>query len=138
MMSCAPSRRFPQPSLPDSIRQSIFLERMNTRVKPACDGLNLRLLRFPLLDRAAGIAPGGKAAAHMRDRLQAHVLRGLGGERGAQAAGAVKDELLVLLEDRLGIGARRIDPEFQHAAGAGVRGGNPAVVAVLAGSEEFG
>src|ERR1700743_1665573 len=62
------------------------------------------LLRFPLLDRAAGVAPGGEAAAHMRDRLQAHVLRCLGGERGTKSAGAVKDELLVLLGGRLCIG----------------------------------
>src|SRR5947208_6223509 len=82
-----------------------------TRVK-------LLLLRLPLLDRAAGVAPGGETAAHMRDRLQAHVLRGLGRECRAKAAGAVEDELLVFLEDRLGVGALRIDPEFQHAAGA--------------------
>src|SRR4051794_27126295 len=77
--------------------------------------LPLRLLRLPLLDRPAGLAPGGKAAAQMRDRLQAHVLRGFRRERRTQAARAMKDELLVALEDRLGIGALRIDPEFQHA-----------------------
>src|SRR6266540_6919312 len=91
------------------------------------------LLRLPLLDRAAGVAPGGETAAHMRDRLQAHVLRGLGRERRAKAAGAVEDELLVFLEDRLGVGALRIDPEFQHAAGAGEGAGNLAVALDLAG-----
>src|SRR5690242_16242216 len=73
----------------------------------------LLLLRLPLLDGAAGIAPAGKAAAHVGDRLQAHILRGLGRERRAHAAGAVEDELLVLLEHRLGIGTLRVDPELQ-------------------------
>src|SRR6516164_7234388 len=31
----------------------------------------------------------------------------------------MENELLVLLEDRLGVGACRIDPEFEHAARAG-------------------
>src|SRR5262249_31046244 len=91
------------------------------------------LLRLPLLDGAAGIAPACKAAAHVSDRLQAHVLCGLGRERRTHAAGAVEDELLVLLEHRLGIGALRIDPELQHAAGAGEGAGNPAVALDLAG-----
>src|SRR5260370_945476 len=57
----------------------LFFEKMDTRVKPACDSLSaLRLLRLDLLDRTAGIAPGREPAAHMRDRLQPHVLRGLG------------------------------------------------------------
>src|SRR3974390_1648030 len=55
----------------------------------------------------------------MRHRLQTHILRGLGGERRAHAAGTMENELLVLLEDRLGVGACRIDPEFEHAARAG-------------------
>src|SRR6202007_2676588 len=94
---------------------------------------SLLLLRLPRLHGTAGIAPGGKTAAHMGDRLQAHVLGGLGRERRAHAAGAVEDEFLVLLEHRLGIGARRIDPEFQHAAGAGEGAGNLAVALDLAG-----
>src|SRR5215211_7741686 len=96
------------------------------------ENLNL-LLRLPLLDRAAGVAPGGEAAAHVGDRLQAHVLRGLGRERRTHAAGAVEDEFLVLLEDRLGVGALRIDPEFQHAAGAGERARDLALALDLAG-----
>src|SRR4051812_37790134 len=79
------------------------------------------LLRLPFFDRPAGVAPGGKATADMGDGLQPHVLRGLGRERRAQAARAVEDELLVHLEDRLGIRARRIDPELQHAARASER-----------------
>src|SRR3954468_17293716 len=67
--------------------------------------LPLRLLRLDLLDRAASVAPGRKAAAQMRDRLQSHVLRGFRRQRRTHAAGAMKDELLVLLEDRLGVGA---------------------------------
>src|ERR1700749_1203331 len=91
------------------------------------------LLRLPLLDRTAGVAPGGEAAAHMRDRLQAHVLRGLGRKGRAHATGAMKDEFLVALKDRLGIGAGRGDPEFQHASGAGKRAGNFALALDLAG-----
>src|SRR5204863_10159789 len=91
------------------------------------------LLRLPLLHRAAGVAPGGVAAGDVGNGLEAHVLRGLGGERGAQAAGAVEHELLVLLEHRLRIRALRIDPEFEHAAGAGERAGDAAVALDLAG-----
>src|SRR4051794_6646494 len=85
------------------------------------------LLRLPLLGRPTGVAPGGVAAGDVGDGLEAHVLRGLGGERRAQAAGAMKDELLVLLEHRLRIRALRIDPEFEHAARAGERAGDAAV-----------
>src|SRR2546421_12612112 len=45
----------------------------------------------------------------------------------------MEDELLVLLEDRFRIGAQRVDPEFQHAAGAGKRARNAAVALDLAG-----
>src|SRR6185437_16390043 len=83
-----------QSSLPDLIRQSVGLEAMDTRVKPACDEvLPLRLLRLVLLDRSAGIAPGGETAAHMSDRLQPHVLRGFGRQHRTQSASAMKDEL---------------------------------------------
>src|SRR6185312_8115426 len=117
-----------QSSLPDLIRQSVGLEAMDTRVKPACDEvLPLRLLRLVLLDRSAGIAPGGETAAHMSDRLQPHVLRGFGRQHRTQSASAMKDELLVALEDRLRVGTRRVDPEFQHAAGTGERAGNAAI-----------
>src|SRR5690242_6258704 len=70
------------------------------------------LLRLPRLDGATGIAPGGKTARDMGDRLQPHVLRGFCRERRTQPAGAMEDELFVLLEDRLGIGAFGIDPEL--------------------------
>src|SRR5258705_4308420 len=95
--------------------------------------LTLRLLRLDLLDRTAGVAPGREAAAHMRDRLQSHVLRGFRRQHRAHAAGAMKDEFLFLLEHRLGVGARRIDPEFEHVPGAGERAGNSAVALDLAG-----
>src|SRR5580692_3743040 len=39
----------------------------------------------------------------------------------------MKDEFLVLLKDRLGIGAGGIDPEFEHAARAGKRAWNLAI-----------
>src|SRR5712672_2354333 len=45
----------------------------------------------------------------------------------------MEDELLVALKNRLRIGTRRIDPELQHAAGAGERAGNPALALDLAG-----
>jgi hypothetical protein len=95
--------------------------------------LSLRLLRLDLLDRTAGVAPGGESAGHMRNRLQPHVLRGFGRQRRAQSAGTIKDELLVALENRLRIGARRINPEFQHAAGAGERAGDSPLTLDLAG-----
>src|ERR1700676_275503 len=95
--------------------------------------LSLRLLRLDLFNRAPGVAPGGEAAAHMRDRLQPHVLRGLGRQRRAHSTGAMKDELLVALKDRLRVGAGRIDPELQHAAGAGERAGDTPLTLDLAG-----
>src|SRR6185437_7180135 len=67
------------------------------------------------------------------DWLQSHVLRGFRGERRAHAARAMEDEFLVLLEDRLGVGTRRVDPELEHAAGAGEGAGNLAVALDLAG-----
>src|ERR671932_66772 len=67
------------------------------------------------LDRAAGLLPGPEPALDMRDGLQAHAGRGLGRERRAPAARAEEHEALVLGEDRLVIGAVRIDPEFEQA-----------------------
>ena len=46
------------------------------------------------------------------------VARGRGRQRRPHAAGAEEDERLILGEDRLMIGALRVDPEFQHAARA--------------------
>src|ERR1700677_4046259 len=110
------------------------------RVRPLCGRpgmtkgiLFLRLLRLELLDWPAGVAPGGESACDMRHRLQPHIIGGFRRQRRAHAAGAMKDELLVALENRLGIGAGRIDPEFQHAAGAGERPGDPSVALDLAG-----
>src|SRR3569623_3701470 len=70
------------------------------------------------IDRAARFLPGAEAAADMGDRLETHAVRGLRRERRAHAAGAEEHELLVLGDDRLVIGAGRVDPELQHAAGA--------------------
>ena len=55
-----------------------------------------------------------------------------GGERRAQAAGAEEHEALVLGEDRLVVGAFRIDPELQHAARAMKRTGDLALALQLA------
>src|ERR1700753_1326859 len=106
---------------------------MDRRGKIARDDLGVRFLRLVLLDRAASVAPGGKTAADMGDRLQSNILGGFGGQRRAQAARAMKDEFLVLLENRLGVGARGIEPEFQHAAGTGERAGYAAVAFDLTG-----
>src|ERR1700692_3168697 len=74
----------------------IFNFRSFVLVPPFFGGeLSLRLVRLDLLDRTAGVAPGGKAAADMRDRLQPHVLCGLGRQRRAHAACAMIDGLLV-------------------------------------------
>src|SRR5215208_2686029 len=95
--------------------------------------LRLWLLWFGLLYRPASVAPRGEAAPHMRDRLQPHVLCGFRRQHRTHAAGAMEDEFLFLLEYRLGVRARRIDPEFQHAARARERAGNSAVALDLAG-----
>src|SRR5438270_206193 len=100
--------------------------------EPAAGALSLWLLWLDLFNRTAGVAPGREAATHMRDRFQPHVLRGFSGERGAHSAGAMKDEFLVLLKYRLGIWTGRVDPEFQHATGAGERAGNSALALDLA------
>ena len=65
---------------------------------------------------AAGLFPGIEAAGDMGDVAESHVLQRGGGQRRAPATAAEEDEALVLLEDRLGIGAFRVDPELQHAA----------------------
>src|ERR1700759_779483 len=91
------------------------------------------LLWFPFPRGPPGFPPAGIPAADMRNRLQPHILRGLGRERRAQTTGAVEDELPVFLEDRLGIGRGWIDPELQHAARAGERAGNFSVALDLAG-----
>src|SRR6185369_8346393 len=114
-----------------------FLKGWTRGSSPRVTSSSSLLLRLPLLDRTAGVAPGGETAAHVGDRFQAHVLRGLGRECRTKAAGAVEDELLVFLEDRLGIGALRIDPEFQHAAGAGECAGDLAVAFDLAGVSDI-
>jgi hypothetical protein len=72
-------------------------------------------------ERSPGLFPGAEAAFNMCDILQSHILGGLRGQRGAPAAGAKKHEALRFGEDRLGVGALRVDPELQHAAGAGER-----------------
>src|SRR5204863_4749762 len=95
-------------------------------------GLPVVLLGFARLGRPAGFLPGLEATQHMGDRLEPHVLRRLGGERRAQTAGAEEHELLVLAEDRLEVGALRVDPELQHAARHAEGAGHFAVALQLA------
>ena len=90
------------------------------------------LARLDGFDCAAGFTPGREAATDMRHRPQAHLLRNLGGKRRTPAAGTVKHEFLVFLKDRLGIGARRIDPELEHAAWAMECAGDPSFTLDLA------
>ncbi len=63
----------------------------------------------------------------MRDRREAHFLRGVGGQGRAQATGAEEDKTLVLLKLRLGVGTGRVDPEFEHAARTMESAGNAPV-----------
>src|SRR5256885_1053791 len=96
--------------------------------------LSLRfLLRLDLFDRTAGIAPGGETAAHMRDRLQPHVLGGFRRQRRSHSSGAMKNEFFVLLKYRVGIWDCRNDPKPQYASRAGERAGNSAGVLDFAG-----
>lgn len=88
-------------------------------------------LRLWRVNCAAGFLPGTKATLDMRNLLQPHVLRGLRGQGRAPAAGAEEDETLVFGEDRLRIGAFRIDPEFQHAPRAGKGAGHAAFPLLL-------
>jgi hypothetical protein len=55
----------------------------------------------------------------MGDIFQTHVLRGLRGECRTPAASAEEDESLRFGKHRLGVGAFRVDPEFEHSSGAG-------------------
>src|SRR5688572_18694886 len=70
------------------------------------------------LDGSTGLFPCREPADHMRHGLEAHVLGHLGRERRAQSAAAEEHELAVLGEDRLVVGALRVDPELEHAARA--------------------
>src|SRR3954466_2956411 len=76
------------------------------------------LLRLRRFHRRASLLPFAETAFDVRDRLQSHLMRGLRRECGAPAAGTEEHEFLVLGELRLVVGARRIDPELQHAARA--------------------
>src|SRR3954452_6807887 len=62
---------------------------------------SLLALRLDPPPRPARGPPGAEPALQVGDRLEAHVLRCRGGERGAPAAGAEEEEALVLRENRL-------------------------------------
>ena len=83
-------------------------------------------------ERAARLAPRAEAARDVRDGTEAHAMRGLRGERRTPAAGAEKHEALVLREDRLVVGARGVDPEFEHAARTMKRAGHAPFAVKLA------
>src|SRR5947207_7184400 len=68
----------------------------------------------------------------MRDGTETHAMRGLRRERRTPAAGAEKHEALVLREDRLVVGARGVDPEFEHAARTMKRAGHAPLAVKLA------
>src|ERR1019366_3930787 len=84
---------------------------------------DLRLLRLARrgvrrLDRSARLFPGAEAALDMGHRLEPHMLGRLRSQRRAQASRTEEHKALVLREDRLVIGAMRVDPEFQQATRA--------------------
>src|SRR4051812_11303558 len=102
----------PEPRPQSVARQTIFHDR---KIKAANDSIGFSSRR---LDRPAGLLPRAESALDMRHRLESHILCGLRRQRRAQAAGAEEQVFLVLREHRLVVGARRVDPEFQHAARA--------------------
>src|SRR3546814_18944409 len=128
--SSVPSRPLPSNSSTTPNRSMLMLgriARMATLLQP-CRQPTFRLfLFFFFLDRAAGLPPGGEAAADMGDRLKAHPLHGLRRQRGAPAAGAVEQELLAGGEHVTVVGAFGSDPDFQHADRAMDRPGDNAV-----------
>jgi len=65
-------------------------------------------------------------------RLEAHVLEQGHRERRAPTGGAVEDELFVFIENLFVVGAFRIDPELDHAAGAMKTAGDVAAFLPLA------
>src|SRR6185437_851219 len=81
----------------------------------------LRRLRW-----TAGFFPFAEAALDVGDIFEAHLLRRFRRERRTPAARAKEDETFVLGEDRLVVGAFRVDPELEHSAGARERAGHPA------------
>src|SRR5947209_816529 len=93
-----------------------IIVRRRTPASRRAGSAGLRRLRLQLLDRPAGFAPGFESALDMRDRREAHALRGLRRQGRAPAAGTEEDKALVLGKDRLVVRALRIDPKLQHAA----------------------
>src|SRR6266446_3032524 len=91
-----------------------------------------RLLARALRDGEAGLLPRGEPAVHLVDGLESHLLRDVGGQRRSPGAVAVEDKGLAGREDVLVIGALRIDPELEHAAGAVKRTGDHALPLQLA------
>src|SRR5712692_263237 len=66
----------------------------------------------------ARLLPRGEAAVHFAYGLEPHLLGDVGGQGRSPGAVAEEDELFPGGEDLLVVGALRIDPELEHAAGA--------------------
>src|SRR6266851_1150000 len=89
-------------------------------------GGGLALLRV-LRDGVARLLPPREAAVHLADGLEPHLLGDVGGQGRPPGAVAEEDELLPGGEDFLVVGALRVDPELEHAAGAVESAGDDAV-----------
>jgi pimeloyl-ACP methyl ester carboxylesterase len=115
---------------PNVVRETV--EFVTASMEPAMLHLNASALARFGLRRQLRLLPRAKAAEDVFDVFQAHVLRRLGGQGRAPAAGAEEDKSFVLGEIGLVIRAFRVDPELQHAARAFLRAGNGALTLDLA------
>src|SRR6266849_4982724 len=104
---------------------------MRKRTPPDPEGWGLALLRA-LRDGVARLLPPREAAVHLADGLEPHLLGDVGGQGRPPGAVAEEDELLPGGEDFLVVGALRVDPELEHAAGAVESAGDDALPLELA------
>jgi hypothetical protein len=94
-------------------------------------GLRFRWLLEGLY-RTARLLPRAKAAGDVGNRLEAHALDLLRGERGAQAACTEEHELVAGGEDRFEVRAIGIDPELEHTPRGMEGAGNHSLALELA------
>src|SRR3984893_2181139 len=97
------------------------------RTPPDPEGRGALAFLRALRDRVARLLPPREAAVHLADGLEPHLLGDVGGQGRPPGAVAEEDELLPGGEDVLVVGALRVDPELEHAAGAVESAGNDAV-----------